>query len=104
MKACAKAGAGIFLFRKSKFGHGEVIFAMRKSENIFDLPALTRKVFFFGKDLKIPQAYLNKRSIQPYYSGDYDSFMTTTSKVNRKYLIWFLIGLMIALIPWLILA
>jgi hypothetical protein len=30
--------------------------------------------------------------------------MTSAKKINRKYLLWFLIGLLIALIPWLVLA
>jgi hypothetical protein len=30
--------------------------------------------------------------------------MTTSQKTNRKYLIWFLIGVLFALLPWLVLA
>lgn len=30
--------------------------------------------------------------------------MATSENTNKKYLLWFLIGLLIALIPWLVLA
>lgn len=30
--------------------------------------------------------------------------MATTKNINKRYLLWFLIGILIALLPWLVLA